>query len=67
MKFFKYFSAVQWTFTKKNELSKPFILVLENPQLYATYQDFFMLNVDTNYIFARQVREKTDKNKCAPV
>ena len=52
---------------KKNELSKPFILALENPHLYETYQDFFILNVGTNYIFAKQVREKTDKNKCAPV
>ena len=46
---------------KTNELSKPFILALENPHLYETYQDFFMLNVGTNYIFARQVRETTDK------
>ena len=52
---------------KKNELSRPFILALKNPHVYETYRYFFMLNVDTNYIFARQVREKTDKNKCAPV
>ena len=65
---FKYFSAVQWTFTKNNEPSKLFIFALENLHLYETYQVCFMLNVGTNSIFAGQVQEKTHgKQTCTSI